>query len=113
MSPHELAPELGPGAFDPQIEAILNVLVAHAMEGTGRDLSLARLAKRTGLRQSTLRRYLTLLEEAGIVRVTLGEDGGGSAGLRINALGLSGLGSAEQKEGMPARWSRPERRRLG
>ncbi|RYU62567.1 winged helix-turn-helix transcriptional regulator [Methylolobus aquaticus] len=51
------------------------------MEGTGRDLSLARLAKRTGLRQSTLRRYLTLLEEAGIVRVTLEEDGGGSVGL--------------------------------
>ena len=81
MSLHEVAPEAAQDALDPGLVAILNVLAAHAMEGTGRDLSLARLAKRTGLRQSTLRRYLTLLEEAGIVRVTLGEDGSGSISL--------------------------------
>ena len=85
MSPHELAPELASDALDPGLVAILNVLAAHAMEGTGRDLSLARLAKRTGLRQSTLRRCLTVLEDAGIVRMTLGEDGSGSARLLIAA----------------------------
>jgi DNA-binding IclR family transcriptional regulator len=78
---HDSTPEAAEDALDPGLAAILNVLAAHAMEGTGRDLSLARLAKRTGLRQSTLRRYLTLLEEAGIVRVTLEEDGSGSISL--------------------------------
>ena len=43
----------------------------------GAPLSLARLSKRTELRMSTLRRYLTLLEEAGVVTVTLNDDGTG------------------------------------
>ncbi|WP_201276340.1 helix-turn-helix domain-containing protein [Methylotetracoccus oryzae] len=93
MLPHDSSPETAEDALDPGLAAILNVLAAHAMEGTGRDLSLARLAKRTGLRQSTLRRYLTLLEEAGVVRVTLGEDGSGSVSLAHH----DSIGSARRR----------------
>ena len=96
MSPHESALEGAQGGLDPGLEAILNVLSGHAMEAGGRGLSLARLAKRTGLRQSTLRRHLTLLEEAGIVRVTLEEDGSGTVGLRFSGIGLSVPSGAER-----------------
>lgn len=44
---------------------------------SGAPLSLARLSKRSELRMSTLRRYLTLLEQAGVVTVTLNDDGTG------------------------------------
>ncbi len=43
--------------------------------------SLARLAGRLDVRQSTLRRTLALLEDAGLVEVQLGEDGGGAVSL--------------------------------
>ncbi len=43
--------------------------------------SLARLAGRLDVRQSTLRRALALLEDAGLVEVQLGEDGGGAVSL--------------------------------
>lgn len=43
--------------------------------------SLARLAGRLEVRQSTLRRTLALLEDAGLVAVRLGEDGGGEVSL--------------------------------
>lgn len=43
--------------------------------------SLARLAARLDIRQSTLRRTLALLEDADLVDVTLGEDGGGEVSL--------------------------------
>ncbi len=66
-------------AFDPVLVTVLCAL--HAGDRvTGQSpasLSLARLAKRTGLRQSTLRRNLTRLEDAGLVHVELDEAGGG------------------------------------
>lgn len=43
--------------------------------------SLARLAGRLEVRQSTLRRTLALLEDAGLVAVRLGEDGSGAVEL--------------------------------
>jgi len=53
-------------------------------------LSLARLSKRTQLRMSTLRRFLTALQEAGIVTVEVAEDGIGSAILTAAGLQLHG-----------------------
>lgn len=47
--------------------------------------SLARLAGRLEVRQSTLRRTLALLEDAGLVAVRLGEDGGGE--VELTAIG--------------------------
>ncbi len=44
-----------------------------------KGLSLARLSKRCALPMSSLRRLLTGLEDAGLVGVTLTEDGRGSA----------------------------------
>lgn len=59
---------------------------AHQLSQT--PLSLARLSKRTGLRMSTLRRFLTALAEAGIVTVRVREDGTGTAALTIAGLQL-------------------------
>ncbi len=46
-----------------------------------RPCSLARLAAHLDVRQSTLRRTLALLEDAGLVAVRLGEEGGGAVEL--------------------------------
>ncbi|QCP54783.1 transcriptional regulator [Trinickia violacea] len=43
--------------------------------------SLAKLSKRSALPMSTLRRLLVQLEAAGLVEMTLADDGTGSAGL--------------------------------
>lgn len=69
--------------FDPVLVALLQALFGtpHGEAELRQGLSLARLAKQTGLRQSTLRRNLTTLEEAGLVRVELHEAGGGQAAL--------------------------------
>lgn len=69
--------------LDPLLIAILHELCGDAQQGATPEsgLSLARLAKRVGVRQSTLRRHLTALEGAGIVTVALGEDGGGTVAL--------------------------------
>jgi len=65
--------------FDPVSVTLLRTL--HGVEDKNgkapAGLSLARLAKRTGLRQSTLRRNLTWLEDVGLVSVELDEAGGG------------------------------------
>jgi len=53
-------------------------------------LSLARLSKRTELRMSTLRRFLTALEEAGIATVVVNDDGTGNAILTAAGLKLHG-----------------------
>ena len=64
---------------DPVLVTLLCALPGRddAIGDSPAGLSLARLAKRTGLRQSTLRRNLTRLEDAGLVRVKLDEAGGG------------------------------------
>ena len=71
MMPADDAPQLPP--------EILRILfeLEQDFARNGAPLSLARLSKRTELRMSTLRRYLTLLEEAGVVTVTLNDDGTG------------------------------------
>ena len=57
---------------------------------SGAPLSLARLSKRTELRMSTLRRFLTALEEAGIATVVVNDDGTGNAILTAAGLKLHG-----------------------
>ena len=65
----------------PEVLAIIGELQADHERSGGAPLSLARLSKRTQLRMSTLRRFLSALEEAGVVRVELNEDGTGSVQL--------------------------------
>jgi DNA-binding transcriptional ArsR family regulator len=77
----EVEPAANQEDFDSQWVAILHALAVEAAQSPLRDISLARLSKRAGLRQSTLRRYLTMLEDAGIVRMILAEDGRGRAAL--------------------------------
>ena len=60
---------------DPALEAVLAELWTTWSQQRG-PLSLARLCKRTGLRMSTLKRFLTELERCGI------------AGISINARGV-------------------------
>lgn len=67
--------------IDPALVAVLEQLW-RAREGTPqRAWSLAKLAKQAGLPMSALRRQLTGLEEAGLVTVSMSEDGTGSAWL--------------------------------
>ncbi len=68
-------------AIDPVVERVLTQLWAAAVDRSGKVWSLAKLAKRAHLPQSTLRRYLTSLTEAGIATVTLDEAGLGSSTL--------------------------------
>jgi len=79
MTPADDTPQLPP--------EVLRILLELEQDfsRSGAPLSLARLSKRTDLRMSTLRRYLTLLEEAGVVTVTLNEDGTGHVLLRPDA----------------------------
>jgi len=60
---------------DPVLETVLSELWSAWSQQRG-PLSLARLCKRTGLRMSTLKRFITVLEGTGIV------------GLSINARGV-------------------------
>ncbi|KAF1041211.1 MAG: hypothetical protein GAK35_03478 [Herbaspirillum frisingense] len=76
----EEAPGLG---LPPEVLTIVNELQADFERSGGAPLSLARLSKRTQLRMSTLRRFLSALEEAGIVKVELNEDGTGSVQLLL------------------------------
>ena len=73
---------------EPEVDPVLLEILQALWEVGAPDegLSLARLAKRTHLRQSTLRRHLTLLAAAGLVRVTLDEAGGGQVTLNAEAL---------------------------
>lgn len=66
-------------AIDPVIEALLAQMWEAARDPSGKVWSLAKLSKRAQLPQSTLRRYLTSLTEAGIATVTLDEAGLGSS----------------------------------
>lgn len=69
-----------------QLGRLLNTLADPSVTD---GLSLARISKRAGLPMSTLRRILTALEDAGIVSVTLSEDGRGSAALTEQGRGLA------------------------
>lgn len=71
----------------PELLRILDSLY-QAHQHSQAPLSLARLSKRCDLRMSTLRRFLTALEEAGIVAVVLNEDGTGTAVLTAAGLQL-------------------------
>lgn len=75
--------------IDPLTIAILRAL--HEDREDERDMSLARLAKRVGARQSTLRRQLTALEDAGVVRVELDDDGSGTVSLTTEGSALCAL----------------------
>jgi IclR helix-turn-helix domain len=68
-------------AIDPVIETLLTQLWEAANERDGKIWSLAKLSKRSQIPQSSLRRYLTSLTEAGLVSVTLDEAGLGSSTL--------------------------------
>jgi hypothetical protein len=68
-------------AIDPVIETLLGQLWEAANERGGKIWSLAKLSKRSQIPQSSLRRYLTSLTEAGLVSVTLDEAGLGSSTL--------------------------------
>ncbi|MFJ3045787.1 helix-turn-helix domain-containing protein [Herbaspirillum chlorophenolicum] len=74
-------------ALPPEVLAILGELQADHERSGGAPLSLARLSKRTQLRMSTLRRFLSALEEAGVLKVELNEDGTGSAQLLLPSEG--------------------------
>lgn len=80
----------GNAAIDPLLTAILGELWndAQASARSQGGLSLARLAKRVGVRQSTLRRHLTALEGAGIVKVEFAEGGGGTVALALGGQAL-------------------------
>ena len=73
----------------PELVRILNELYQEYQRSRA-PLSLARLSKRTELRMSTLRRFLTALEEAGIAIVVVNEDGTGNAILTAAGLKLHG-----------------------
>ncbi|MCW3479538.1 hypothetical protein OL229_08160 [Neisseriaceae bacterium JH1-16] len=65
--------------LDQAMVAILAQLWRARTEDKDRPWSLARLCKQANVRMSSLRRYLTLLEDEGLVSVDIPEDGLGSA----------------------------------
>jgi len=73
--------------FPPELVRILDELYQEHQRSAA-PLSLARLSKRTELRMSTLRRFLTALEEAGIATVVVNDDGTGHAILTAAGLKL-------------------------
>ena len=73
----------------PELVRILDELYQEYQRSQA-PLSLARLSKRTELRMSTLRRFLTALEEAGIAVVVVNDDGTGNAILTAAGLKLHG-----------------------
>lgn len=76
------------GELDPLIAGILFQLWGASREEAGKPWSLARLSKRAAVPMSTLHRYLTQLEAAGLVRVELDELGRGNASLLDEGMGL-------------------------
>ncbi|AOJ35278.1 transcriptional regulator [Burkholderia metallica] len=67
--------------LDPALVATLATLNDAAGDPAGKPWSLPKIAKRTQLPMSTLRRVLTQLDAAGLSATTLNEDGSGSAAL--------------------------------
>jgi DNA-binding IclR family transcriptional regulator len=83
------ASQPGNDELDPVIASILLNLWESSREAAGKSWSLAKLSKRTQLPMSGLRRTLTQLEAAGLVRVTMHDDGTGTAELTAEGLELS------------------------
>ncbi|RZT42454.1 helix-turn-helix domain-containing protein [Cupriavidus agavae] len=86
--------EAGEG-LDPVLAAVLQTLWDHARSAVGpadhaKDLSLARLSKRSGAQMSVLRRMLTQLAEADLVVTAMEEDGRGTARLTEEGEALCG-----------------------
>ncbi len=67
--------------LDPALVATLATLHEAATDPSGKTWSLPKIAKRTQLPMSTLRRVLTQLDAAGLSATTLSDDGTGSAAL--------------------------------
>jgi DNA-binding IclR family transcriptional regulator len=74
--------------LDPLIAGILLNLWEASREPAGKSWSLAKLSKRTQIPMSGLRRTLTQLEAAGLVCVTMHDDGTGTAALSAEGLKL-------------------------
>ncbi|WP_427306108.1 transcriptional regulator [Cupriavidus sp. H39] len=67
--------------IDPAIVAVLQVLCQAGREAGGGPWSLARIAKRSRLPMSALRRVLTQLQSAGLADMSVDEAGRGHASL--------------------------------
>ena len=67
--------------LDPELIAVMGKMWEIWTESRHRPCSLAKLSKRVGCYMSTLRRHLTVLEDAGVVTVSIREDGTGVATL--------------------------------
>ncbi|MBP0594405.1 helix-turn-helix domain-containing protein [Paraburkholderia sp. LEh10] len=67
--------------LDPTVELLLTLLWEAAHEPSGKPWSLAKLSKRADLPMSTLRRYLTQLQSAGVLDVQMDDEGRGTAAL--------------------------------
>lgn len=74
--------------IDPVVAEVLGQLWAAHQENPGKPWALAKLAKRTRLPMSALRRTLAPLEAAGFVEASLAEDGRGVAALTAQGLAL-------------------------
>ncbi|SDY01949.1 Helix-turn-helix domain-containing protein [Collimonas sp. OK242] len=91
--------------IDDAVLAILSALHADANCERGHKqrsnyaepgMSLAKLSKRVEQRMSTLRRHLSALEDAEIVRVALNEDGTGRAAL--TAFGMAIVDALDERQ---------------
>ncbi|KVD47307.1 hypothetical protein WS61_09740 [Burkholderia sp. ABCPW 11] len=79
--PEPMTSETDASPLDPALVATLATLHEAASDPAGKAWSLPKIAKRTQLPMSTLRRVLTQLDAAGLSATTLNEDGTGSAAL--------------------------------
>jgi predicted transcriptional regulator len=74
--------------LDPTVEQLLMLLWEASRESPGKPWSLAKISKRADLPMSTLRRYFTQLQSAGVIAVQMDEEGRGSASLTGEGLEL-------------------------
>lgn len=74
--------------IDPALVAVLAQLWRARQETPGRAWSLAKLAKQSDLPMSVLRRELTGLADAGLIQMTMSEDGLGTAWLSAEGVTL-------------------------
>lgn len=79
--PEPMTSESDESPLDPALVATLATLHEAASDPAGKPWSLPKIAKRTQLPMSTLRRVLTQLDAAGLSATTLNEAGTGSAAL--------------------------------